>query len=181
MGIAISKDIREARRLQRIDASTTSKRTFAGKTLLARLHSIHDGDTFNVITRMHKGERYALYSLRLLGIDTPELNPRKNVPHRDLHKKAGHHVTDYLCKQYPPGTIFQVEFVGEDNFGRPLGTVWEVKRRFGRLGRGRNVCDYIISRGWGLPYDGKQKSEFSKEFLSTIVSYDEMKTSMVKK
>lgn len=170
MGIPLSRDTREARRLKRADMSIIGKRTFAGKTLIVRLHSIHDGDTFNVVTRLHKGESDALYPLRLAGIDTPELNPRRDTPHRELHKKAGHRVTEKLQAMYPPGTIFRVKFEREDSFNRLIGTIWEVRYKFGKLRDERNVCQHVLWCEWGLPYDGKKKTEFTREFLENIVS-----------
>lgn len=169
MGIT-SSDAREARRLVRIDMETIKQRSFAGKTCIVRLHSIYDGDTWKVIMRLHRGEPYALYKLRLHGIDTPELNPRYTTPHRELHRRAGHYVTDKLRDKFRPGKIFRVHFTGEDSFGRPLGTIWEVHRKFGMLRNGRNICEYILWRGWGLPYDGKKKAEFTKEFLNGIIA-----------
>jgi len=147
-------------------------RTFRAQTRLVRLHQIIDGDTFRVITNLNDNEPFQQYSLRLSGLDTPEMRPRLSNPMRDMHKKAAIHVRDQLQTLYPTGTIFIVDFNNEDKYGRLLGQIWTTKRMYRGLGKvckDQDVCKLILDRGWALPYKGGKKSEFTQPQLFKIL------------
>lgn len=162
MGLCYSIN-REFYLLQR-KSNDNKKRTFKGLTRLVRLVEIYDGDTFKIITRLCPQEPLFQYSLRLSGIDAPEIKPKANTPDLNIHKKAGIAVRDKLRQLYPIGTIFIVDFEEEDKYGRLLGTVWTVTKSPFGLGPARkydNVCQLILNNGWAMPYNGGKKTNFS--------------------
>lgn len=165
MGLCLSIN-REFRYLVRHNGEV-KKRTFQGHTRLVRLVEIYDGDTFKIQTRLDTKEPLFQYSLRLAGLDAPEMKPLMSVPDRDLHKKAATAVRDQLRQLYSPGTIFLVDFDREDKYGRLLGTIWTVKNSLFGTRKSVNVCQMILRRGWALPYDGNKKTEFNKEMLES--------------
>jgi len=154
-------------------ANNVSKRTFKAQTLLVRLHQIVDGDTFHIITKLNSNEPLHQYSLRLIGLDTPEMKPHLSNPMHDLHREAAIYVRDQLRALYPVGTIFIVDFDNEDKYGRLLGKIWTIKRGFlglGRLCKDKDVCQLILARGWAIAYNGGKKVEFTQQQLLKIIN-----------
>ena len=98
MGLCFSIN-RTYRKLE--NCGVVDKRTFKNVTRLVRLVDIYDGDTFKVITRLSSKEPTYEYSLRLAGIDAPEMKPLLTDPDRDLHKRAAINVRDILRKRFP--------------------------------------------------------------------------------
>lgn len=57
---------------------------------------IVDGDTFHVITKLNSKEPLHQYSLRLIGMDAPEMKPHLSNPMHDLQREAAIYVRDQL-------------------------------------------------------------------------------------
>lgn len=168
MGLCLSAN-RELRKLCKNEF--TEKRTFNGKTLMARLSSIYDGDTFNIITRLGKNEPFYEYSIRLAGVDAPEMRPLMTMADRDLHKRAAVAVRDILRIKFPNKSIFLVDFDKEDKYGRLLGTLWSTKKTYMGLGCLRkdiNISQWLLDNNMVLPYDGGTKNGFTREHLENI-------------
>lgn len=171
MGIIFSIN-REHRKLQNIDHGKVQKRTFKGATRTAVVSSIYDGDTITVITRLHKGEPYAKYSLRLSDIDAPELKPPKTMPNRQLHVTAGQAVRDYLRFFMPVGTVIQIQFEQEEKYGRLLGTIHTMSYSYCKMRYipTVNVNQHLLDHGLVLQYKGDAKDEFDASFLNGIIT-----------
>lgn len=146
-------------------AKSHGKRTFAGQCRYARIIGVYDGDTITVLTKLDKNEKFREYSVRILGVDTPEI--RTTDP---LHKQAGLAVRDRLCELLPVGSMVMIDFFPEDKYGRLLGNVYVVRRGLWYNKRGTNIADWLINHQLGLPYDGGKKTEFTCAFLESIVS-----------
>lgn len=74
----------------------TPKFSLENRILPAKCLDIYDGDTatFGVIINH---ELYK-FNMRLSGIDTPEIRPRKNNPNRDSEKKAAKYVRNRVLQ-----------------------------------------------------------------------------------
>ena len=167
MGLCISRN-REYTRLCRMN--NIESRTFDGLTCLAKLVSIYDGDTFKIIMGLISGELFYLYSVRLAGIDTPEVRPTQDTPDRELHKKAGLYVKELLRMAFPEGTIFYIDFQKEEKYGRLLGTICTTKKSWlGTIKKHRNICQGLLDMHLALPYKGQSKSPFSVEMLDKML------------
>jgi endonuclease YncB( thermonuclease family) len=149
---------------------------------------VYDGDTINIITRLGRWEKYYEYSLRIAGIDAPEVRPQLTTEHRELHKAAGYAVRDRLAQLIPVNSYVYVAFYKEEKYGRLLGSVWTLEpcctrsclRGFSRFGfgpypgfqccevAGMNVAEQLLEEEMVLPYDGKTKVMFSVEQLHKI-------------
>lgn len=169
MGLCFSIN-RESRRLLRIQPDSIDKRTFAGSVRTAMVHSIYDGDTITIITRLHSGEPYAKYNLRLSGLDAPEVKPRLDTPDRELHKQAGIAVRDYLMRYIPVGSLVQVAFEKEEKYGRLLGTVHKLEYRYIKYIPTQNVNQHLVDLGLVKPYKGAAKDTFDRSTLERIIS-----------
>lgn len=145
-------------------------RSFKACTRYGRVHSVYDGDTIKVITKLHKGEPWALYSLRISDIDTPEL--------RGPQREAGIAVRDAMCLMLPKGCTVQLTFhkVDEDKFGRLLGSVRRCKWTNHFLGLKRyaladSVGVQLLALQLALPFDGKgKKIEWTAKQLAAALS-----------
>lgn len=158
------------RKLTLIDTSTIKARTFNKMTKFVKLVEIYDGDTFKIITKLDNHEGYRKYSVRLSGIDAPEVRPNKHTPYQKLHKQAGIHVRDILRSKFPQGTIFIVDFDKEEKYGRLMGNVYTIKKNlFGNYMRGTNLCLHLVSLGLALPYGGQEKACFTEDVLDGIL------------
>ncbi len=127
--------------------------------------SVYDGDTIHVsvpielnvhsytenkIATANNERNIKLYkiSIRLLGIDTPEMKPRLNIPNRDEHiakaKEAKKYLADLIEKK-----IIRVKFSKNEKFGRCLGTIFV---------NNENINIKMIELGHAKPYDGGTKT-----------------------
>lgn len=170
MGLCYSLN-REARRLRQ-GTDVAQKRSFQGETRLCKLQSIYDGDTFRVITRLNSKEPFYNYSIRLAGIDAPEMKPPMSDPIRNLHKQAAVAVRDLLRDKYPPGSLFLVDFDREDKYGRLLGRIWTTRRSFfglGRLHKDKDLCQWMIDKGLVVEYGGQSKQPWTEALFKQII------------
>jgi endonuclease YncB( thermonuclease family) len=150
---------------------------------------VYDGDTINIVTRLGRWEKFYEYSLRIAGIDAPEVRPALATEHRDLHQAAGFAARDRLAQLIPVNSYIHVKFEKEEKYGRLLGTVWTLEPcctrgcwrglsvyRFGLYPglqccevTGVNVGEQLLEEEMVVPYDGKTKVQFTVEQLRKIV------------
>ena len=152
-------------------AKNGGRRTFGGKMRYARVEKVYDGDTIYILTKLDKGETYYQYSLRIAGIDTPEIRPSGSTPDRELHKEAGNVVKDFVKELLPPKTMVVVKFHPEDKYGRLLGSVHLIKKKkWGRKPElGDELGELLVKKGYAKEYMGGTKEEFSTQDLEHIV------------
>jgi endonuclease YncB( thermonuclease family) len=155
-------------------AVNPGRRTFKGRTRIARVEKVYDGDTINILTRLTNREKRYEYPLRIVGIDAPEVVLPKNEPNRDLHMHAGRIVRDRLAELIPVGSNVLIKFQKEEKYGRLLGDVFPLEPCCG-VGccwwrPGENVAEQLLQEGMVVKYDGKGKPGFSKEHLERIVN-----------
>jgi endonuclease YncB( thermonuclease family) len=166
MGLCFSRA--SAYRLLCTSTEKITRRTYAGVKGFAKIVKIYDGDTFTIVTKLNKDEPYYQYQLRLAGLDAPELKPALSIPERELHVQAGQRVRDIIKGILPEGSLIWVEFEKEDKYGRLLGTVYTVKRQCFIHRKDYNLCEWLITNHYALPYNGKTKIDFTKSFLKGI-------------
>lgn len=136
------------------------------------VESVYDGDTITILvpTKLHiynmlGSDKVDLESdtnkanmiyfnkirLRLMGIDTPEIKPRKDLPNRDEHIAKAKAAKDFLSNLIL-GKIITVKFLQNDKYGRPLANIYQ-----------NNIClnELMIEKGYAKKYLGGTKdSEF---------------------
>ncbi len=158
------------------NANNPGRRSFKNTVQLARVERVYDGDTINILTSLNSREPYYEYSLRILGIDAPELNPPLIVPNRETHIAAAKVARDRLKVLLPESSIICVDYKSEDKYGRLLGTIYddELERYDMYLTRAmtkllRNVGDQLLEEGFVNEYNGRQKTNFSLQKLEEIL------------
>lgn len=132
------------------------------------VESVYDGDTITVLvptklsiynmdssntvdldSNTNKEEKIVLNKIRvrLYGIDTPELRPKKTLPNRDEHIAKAKEARDFLSGLVL-NKIIRIEFLSNDKYGRPLVKIYN-----------NNICfnDLITEKGYAKKYDGGTK------------------------
>jgi endonuclease YncB( thermonuclease family) len=85
--------------------------------------------------------------VRLYGIDTPEMKPRKDLPNREQHiikaKESKQFLSNLILNQ-----VINVNFLQNDKYGRPLVNIFL---------REQNINELMVSKGFAKKYDGGTK------------------------
>ena len=121
------------------------------RKITAKVLSVYDGDTITIGYKFRG--IYWKSPLRIYGIDTPELKPRRQGRSEEsiLHEKAlAEAARDYLSGRVL-GKLITVKFnKSNDKYGRLLGSVF--------LGN-ENVAETMIGLGHGYEYGGGKKRD----------------------
>lgn len=142
-------------RLQAIDIKMVPKVPLQNQFTLARIEEVYDGDTVKIIVLL--ADTPLRFSLRILGIDTPELKHGEGrLPQEHL---ASVKVRDYVKSLFPTN-IAQVRIHDWDKYGgRVLGDLF--------LPTGENVSEILIKGGWARPYHGEKKKSWAVKELTS--------------
>ena len=126
-------------------ASTVRKaKTFIPDVSYGKVIKVYDGDTITIATRLSgKGTIYK-FSVRLLGIDTPEM--KSKVP---ANKKVAVLAKNAL-KTLIYGQVVHLKEVDYDKYGRILAEVYF---------EGRKLSEWMIEQRFAVAYDGGTKSK----------------------
>jgi endonuclease YncB( thermonuclease family) len=144
----------EEHRLESIDPKTVSKVPLQNELIFARIEDIYDGDTVKIIIFL--GNIPVRFSLRILGIDTPEIKHGEGRLPEEHH--AAIKVRDYMRSLFPKN-IAKICIRDWDKYGgRVLGDMY--------LLSGENVSEILIKGGWGRPYHGEKKKAWILEELT---------------
>ena len=142
--------------------------TFQCMCLLNEKNGVYDGDTVKVVLWLNGV--FELYSIRLSGIDSPELKPLipkrahfqteasfKNAQRSRVEEVAAAKRSREAMKDHLRNVELEVEFIKNDKYGgRFVGNLWVVTN----AGR-ENVSDWMIEQGHAWAYDGKKKTPYS--------------------
>lgn len=143
-----------------------SKFTFCGLITKAKIVSVYDGDTVTLVFYYHNIP--IKDSFRMLGYDSPELKPVKTIENRELHIHAGRVAKEYLSSKILDHLVW-VKFSQEEKYGRLMGTLYYCHEGQTEPDINDNINAEMILKGYGKPYDGGHKSEFTKNELQKIV------------
>ena len=140
--------------LERINPKTVPKVPFQDKIIYARIEEIYDGDTVKIIILF--GDVPVRLSLRILGVDTPEIKHGEGrLPEEHVSAVK---VRDYMRSLFPK-SIAKICIREWDKYGgRVLGELF--------LETGENVAEILIHGGWARPYRGEKKKPWTLEELT---------------
>jgi endonuclease YncB( thermonuclease family) len=156
--------------LMKGDFDDLKKFTFDGQLVQARVTDIYDGDTVTIV--FYHGDDVVKYSFRMLGYDAPEIKPKKGTPNIDLHKQAAAVARDKLEERIESSSnMVWIKFTKEEKYGRLMGHMYLVRRWGKRKFNGSETClnDWMVEEGYGKPYDGGKKQDFTKKDLQAIM------------
>jgi micrococcal nuclease len=142
----------EIRELQDATLNNTPLETFNFK--LAKILDVLDGDTFH-IAAMHDGKR-TKFTVRLYGIDTPEMNSRDSKDRREARI-----ATDYVNKLINK-KIVQIKVLTNTRMYDKSERGRMIKGKYGRLlaivyVNGVSLANDLIAKGMGVEYLGGSK------------------------
>jgi endonuclease YncB( thermonuclease family) len=142
------------------------------------VHSIYDGDTFTIIVPI-VFKLYSFYenlienelslsvdknyiknddnikfykvNIRLYGVDTYEIKPKKDIVNREEHMKKAIEGKEFVKNLILNKCVF-VEFIKtkhDDPYGRPIAKVFI---------NGKNLSELLLENNYAVPYFGGKKS-----------------------
>jgi endonuclease YncB( thermonuclease family) len=160
-------DIYHCDELQTRSFDQVKKFTFSGMVTKAKITSVHDGDTVEIVF-YYKGE-FIKDNFRLFGFDAPELKPRLDIENRELHIKAAHVAKIKITEQILDKIVW-ITFVEEEKYGRLMGMIYLCSKENSLSGSELCINHWMVQNGYGKPYNGGKKAIFSKEDLQYILS-----------
>lgn len=111
----------------------------------ARVLRVVDGDTLDVLVDMGFG-CMCTQRLRLLGVNTPELRPRKGTAaEKEDEKRRAIQATEYVERVLPNNIIIDTE--KDDAFGRYLAEIY-----FFDSGQWSHLNALLLEKGHAVPY-----------------------------
>lgn len=118
---------------------------FVPKINHGRVIKVYDGDTITIAAKLENGGSKSdvyRFSVRLLGIDTPEMKS-----HYEAEKKLAKKAKEALSEQIL-GEMVTLENVSMEKYGRVLANV---------MYKGRNMNEWMVQQGHAFKYDGGTK------------------------
>ena len=153
-----------------ININKLDKKKFNLENIIGNFYveSVYDGDTitiiipvkshiYNMISQDHIDDKsdnnksnivyFNSIKIRLLGIDTPEIKPSKDLPNRDEHIIKAKEAKEFLSSNIL-GKVIRVELLYNDKYGRPLAKIYN-----------DNIClnDLMVEKGYAKNYNGGTK------------------------
>jgi endonuclease YncB( thermonuclease family) len=137
--------------LKGVDA--TLARPFVPALSIAKVVRVYDGDTITVAApfcngSVATGPEIYLFSVRLRGIDTPEL--RGGGPAEKVKAEIARDALAGLVM----GRIVRIDSVGSEKYGRVLANVYV---------DGSCVNEWMVERGFAVAYDSGTKRQLFKD------------------
>lgn len=146
-------------RLKKCTMENTEWLSLEGKNKFMKVVDVYDGDTVTVAFRLN-GNNY-LHKLRLSGIDSAEMRPKRKNSDGSENKYAdaekehalkGKRRMEELCLNK---TVY-VSCDKWDKYGRLMGTIFP--KSYSTI----SINDIMVSENLAYRYDGKGKREFSE-------------------
>ena len=130
------------------DNKNTPYFSFDKKEYLCKCVDVYDGDTITVVFKPYPNVPIYKYSIRLLGIDTPEIRT-KNLD----EKKKGIEVRDILREKIL-GKIITIKCGKFDKYGRLLANIFDEG--------GQHINKWLVDNKYAYEYFGGTKRVFSE-------------------
>ena len=128
-------------------ANTVNYFTLNSNVKRALVLDVYDGDTVTLIFK-HNNEMNK-WKVRLLGINSPEIRPRKNVENRDSIINKAKASRDYL-ESLILNKLIYIHSGEFDNFGRILAYLYLDKDKIGNINESVNML--MITSGHAVEY-----------------------------
>jgi endonuclease YncB( thermonuclease family) len=142
-----------------------------GEKTHGKVTRVLDGDTIEIVILNH--DQVQKHQLRLLGIDAPELRPRKTVADRELQIRAAEAVSRYLSKIVAGSdNIVWVEFSKKDKYGRWLGEIFTENKdaELENLYIRTSINKLLLTKHFVKTYNGGARQLWSRKELLDILS-----------
>jgi micrococcal nuclease len=124
------------------------KFSFEDYETYAKIVEVYDGDTIKAVFRFN--DIMQKFTIRLFGIDTPEIRTRDK-----LEKRAGYEAKEMLVSLILDKIVY-LKLGKFDKYGRILGTIYTLDDKYNI--DGDCVNNILIQRGYGEEYYGGKKN-----------------------
>ena len=104
---------------------------------------VYDGDTITIVYKNESDKKVYKGSLRLRGIDTPEIRT-KNKNEKEIAQIAKNRLNTLVFNKY-----IRLEKIDYDKYGRILADIYV---------KNKNISDLLINERLGVKYDGGTKN-----------------------
>lgn len=147
------------KRLSQVDPAEISD--VPNKDLITRVRviDVHDGDTIKVLFEF--GGEIMKISLRILGVDTPELTAgHARLPEE---KAAGIKARDFVRETLHRAELqggVHAKFISWDKYGSRIVADILLSEKI-------SLTDLLLKQGYAHPYNGEKKKEWTKEELTS--------------
>tara|TARA_B100001093_G_scaffold331828_1_gene316850 strand:+ start:298 stop:756 length:459 start_codon:yes stop_codon:yes gene_type:complete len=139
--------------IQNLDDEKFKKFSLNGITTKCKVLSIYDGDTITIGCKIWG--KYFKIKVRMYGYDSPEMKPPKNKPGREKEIKKAKEAKQFLQDNIDKKRLI-IEFLEFDKYGRALGNLYIIERRFCQK-RLISINKLMIDNNHGYEYFGGTK------------------------
>ena len=150
------------------------------KEIIAKIVSVYDADTCKAV--FYLDNKLTKFTIRLVGINTPEMRPSKKLPNRNALKKFAmkarnrlvqlctdvpidldNMLSTYKCQKLVDNNRKLVKIkCGEfDKYGRLLGTIYPHYENENQVGGGISFNQILINEEFAHEYHGGTKKPFN--------------------
>lgn len=134
------------------NATWETAEPFIPQIKACKVIKVYDGDSITVAAKLHESFPVNRFSVRLSGIDTPELRSRN-----EFEKKRAVIAKEFLKQKILNQTVF-LENVTTEKYGRLLATI---------IYKGENINQLMINDTYAVSYWGGKK-ETPPEWLEEL-------------
>ena len=134
------------------NATWKTAEPFIPQIKACKVIKVYDGDSITVAAKLHESFPVNRFSVRLSGIDTPELRSRN-----EFEKKRAVIAKEFLKQKILNQTVF-LENVTTEKYGRLLATI---------IYKGENINQLMINDTYAVSYWGGKK-ETPPEWLEEL-------------
>jgi micrococcal nuclease len=135
--------------LMKCDKKNTSYYTLDGHVYTCKCVSVYDGDSITVVFKPKHLDTYYKYTIRLAGIDTPEIRT-KNAD----EKSRAIFIRDFL-REKVLNKILIIECGKFDKYGRLLADVFI-------YGESQTISQLMLEKKYAYVYNGGTKQKYIK-------------------
>lgn len=148
----------EEYQLKDCTVENTPALSLEGQNKFMKIVEVYDFDTVTAAFRFH-GQNYT-HKIRLLGIDSAELHPKKkrdgeDYKYRELEMKHAKRGKDRMI-ELALNKVVYVKCAGWDKYGRLLGTLYKKSYSL------ESFNDLGVQEGLAYAYDGSKKKKFEE-------------------
>jgi len=134
------------------DSNWSNSQPFQPDLKIGKVIKVYDGDSITIAAKPYENYPIYRFSVRLSGIDTPELRTRN-----ENEKKHAIIARDALSEKILD-KIVTLKNVESEKYGRVLADVY--------LGD-ENICEWMVANNYGVQYGGKTKVK-PKEWFEDV-------------
>ena len=144
------------KKLEKTDFNNTPTFTLDNIRTKVKVLKVYDGDTMWISIYLYS--TLLKFKVRMLGYDSPEIHPKRDLPNREDHIQSAIAAKEYL-ESLVLDKIVDADFYKFDKYGRPLCNIFIPDPSSKTILCKNPMCvnTLMIRQGHGVPYMGGTK------------------------